>query len=156
MSGIDDDLMESGISTYPQGNTNAQPQNETTVNSIENPRKGLGFDMVFRIIHYLIDVGMILLSLYVVDMNEAYPLFFGVGLIIWLAYRILYFKRSEAIDVLIGIALFIAATYFYIYAMTNDRTEMVGRMLIPTIYLGYFCVWGAIRRKRKGYVQNDK
>ncbi len=156
MSGIDDDLMESGIGTYPQGNNNAQTLNEPTVNRIETPRKKLGIDAAFRIIHYLIDVGMILLSLYVVDMKEAYPLFFGVGLIIWLAYRILYFKRSEAIDVLIGIALFIAPTYFYIYAMTNDRTEMVGRMLIPTIYLGYFCVWGAIRRKRKGYEQNDK
>lgn len=156
MAGIDDDLMESGISTYPHGNTTAQSRNESTIKHTEPPRKGYRIDMEFRIIHYMIDAGMILLSIYMINMKEVYPLFFGVGLIIWLAYRILYFKRSEVVDMLIGIFLFVVATFFYTYAISNYRNELVGRILIPTIYLSFFCVWGAIRRKRKGYGRNDK
>lgn len=156
MAGIDDDLMDGNVSQQPIGNQGYHTQKEVTVKHVPTLDKKNVIDVVFRIIHYLLDAGMLVLSMYMMDMGKVYPLVFCVGLIIWLAYRILYFKRSMAIDIVVGLFLFVAAVFFYILAITEDYHEIVGRILIPTIYLGFFCVWGAIRRKQNGNESDDK
>lgn len=146
MAGIDDDLMDGG-SVSPKKD---EQQVISSKKHLDPSKSGKGIEMVFRIVHYIIDAAMIVLSIYMMDMEDAYPLVFCVALIIWTAYRILYFKRSKTIDIIIGLFLLVAATFFYLWAIVEDYHEYTGRILIPTVYLAFFCVWGAIRRKRNG------
>ena len=100
---------------------------------------------------------MLFLSFLMMDSYDgAYPLIFCLGLIIWLGYRMLSFKRNRTVDIILGFFLFASAVVFYIFAILEDSSEFVGRILIPTVYLGYFCAWGAIRRKDKENDVNDK
>lgn len=151
MASIDDDLMENGLeSSYCSTAYEEQPAKR-----IEKPKHKQWIEMVLKIIHYLIDVGMVMLSGFMMEMGKVFPLVFSVGLIIWLSYRIFYFKRSDIIDAIIGIFLFVATALFYIILVVNNETgyheeECFGVILIPTVYLVFFCVWGAIRRKHKG------
>ena len=172
MAGIDDDLMDGGNIFSSQNNHNSSPQKGQTYGCPAPPKRGRGIDLLFQIIHYLIDAAMILLSFYMVGMEvEAYKLVFCVGLIIWMAYRILYFSRSNTIDIIIGLFLFAATMYFCIRAIDYYNSNVwyddvfgnvvypsncVGTMLIPTVYLGFFCVWGAIRQNRNANEENDK
>ncbi len=155
MAGIDDDLMDGGTVSPKKDEQQVDPRKERMVDSFASQKHGQVIDVIFRITHYLIDAVMITLSIYMMNMKEAYPLVFCVGLIIWMAYRILYFQRNKTIDIIIGFFLFVVASFFCISAIIAHengwgKPEVVGRMLIPTIYLGFFCVWGAIRRKRNG------
>ena len=124
---------------------------------ITNEKCSHGVDLVFNVINYCVDGAMLFLSLLMMDSyDRAYPLIFCLGLIIWLGYRLLSFKRNKTVDVIIGLFLFVAAVTFYIWAIADDYEEVVGKILIPTVYLGYFCAWGAIRRKDKENDVNDK
>ena len=159
MAGIDDDLMDGGNIFPSQNNQNASPQKGQTYGCPAPPKRGRGIDLLFQIIHYLIDAAMVFLSVVMMDYEKAYPLVFCVGLIIWMAYRILYFKRSKTIDILIGLFLFVAAVVFYVFSLTgysDYRDVEVGWLLIATVYLGFFCVWGAIRQNRNANEENDK
>ena len=88
--------------------------------------------------------------------SEAYPLVFCFGLIIWMGYRMLFFKRNQTVNYLLGFLLSVMTLTLYIWAICDDYNAPVGRILIPTVYLGYFCTWGAIRRKDKEKDGNDK
>ena len=147
MAGLDDDLMDEII-------TQVKKEVEKR---ITNEKSGHGVELVFNVINYCVDGAMLFLSFLMMDSYDgAYPLIFCLGLIIWLGYRLLSFKRNKTVDVIIGLFLFVAAVTFYIWAIADDYEEVVGKILIPTVYLGYFCAWGAIRRKDKENDVNDK
>lgn len=147
MAGLDDDLMDEII-------TQVKKEVEKR---ITNEKNSHGVDLVFNVINYCVDGAMLFLSLLMMDSyDRAYPLIFCLGLIIWLGYRLLSFKRNKTVDVIIGLFLFVAAVTFYIWAIADDYEEVVGIILIPTVYLGYFCAWGAIRRKDKENDVKDK
>lgn len=156
MAGIDDDLMDGGTVFPSKDEQQVIPRKEQPVNPITPQERGQGMDLVLKIVHYIIDAAMIVLSIFMMEREDAYPLVFCVGLIVWMAYRILYFKRNNTVDIIIGLFLFAAATFFYVYAIVEDYSEITGRILIPTVYLSFFCVWGAIRRKRNGEERNNK
>lgn len=147
MAGLDDDLMDEII-------TQVKKEVEKR---ITNEKSGHGVELVFNIINYCVDGAMLFLSFLMMDSYDgAYPLIFCLGLIIWLGYRMLSFKRNRTVDIILGFFLFASAVVFYIFAILEDSSEFVGRILIPTVYLGYFCAWGAIRRKDKENDVNDK
>ena len=147
MAGLDDDLMDEII-------TQVKKEVEKR---ITNEKSGHGVELVFNIINYCVDGAMLFLSFLMMDdYDGAYPLIFCLGLIIWLGYRMLSFKRNRTVDIILGFFLFVSAVVFYIFAILEDSSELVGRILIPTVYLGYFCAWGAIRRKDKENDVNDK
>lgn len=147
MAGLDDDLMDEII-------TQVKKEVEKR---ITNEKSGHGVELVFNVINYCVDGAMLFLSFLMVDdYDGAYPLIFCLGLIIWLGYRMLSFKRNRSVDIILGFFLFASAVVFYIFAILEDSSEFVGRILIPTVYLGYFCAWGAIRRKDKENDVNDK
>lgn len=157
MTSIDDDLMEKGIIQSPQDNTNVHSHKKPT-NGRVNPKKSEhGIEIVLKIIHYLIDAAMLFFSLATMDTKiVAYPLVFCVGLIIWLGYRILYFTRSKTIDIIIGLFLFVAFIVFSCISASNPWEGNGTIMFVPIVYLGFFCVWGFIRRKQNGKDKNDK
>lgn len=156
MNGIDNDLIEEiNIHTRQEKSKVETHQNQVVVGG-KNKKRSQSIEIIFRIINYCIDGAMLLLSCNMMYYDEAYPLIFCLGLIIWLGYRMLFFKRNKTVDVVIGLFLFVAATVFYIWAILEDSKEIVGRIMIPTVYLGYFCAWGALRRKDKGNEGNDK
>ena len=147
MAGLDDDLMDEII---------IQVKKEVE-KRITNEKSSHGVDLVFNVINYCVDGAMLFLSFLMMDdYDGAYPLIFCLGLIIWLGYRMLSFKRNRTVDIILGFFLFASAVVFYIFAILEDSSELVGRILIPTVYLGYFCAWGAIRRKDKENDVNDK
>lgn len=147
MAGLDDDLMDEII-------TQVKKEVEKR---ITNEKSGHGVELVFNVINYCVDGAMLFLSFLMMDdYDGAYPLIFCLGLIIWLGYRMLSFKRNRTVDIILGFFLFASAAFFYIFAILEDSSEFVGRILIPTVYLGYFCAWGAIRRKDKENDVNDK
>jgi len=147
MAGLDDDLMDEII-------TQVKKEVEKR---ITNEKSGHGVELVFNVINYCVDGAMLFLSFLMMDdYDGAYPLIFCLGLIIWLGYRMLSFKRNRTVDIILGFFLFVSAVVFYIFAILEDSSELVGRILIPTVYLGYFCAWGAIRRKDKENDVNDK
>lgn len=147
MAGLDDDLMDEII-------TQVKKEVEKR---ITNEKSGHGVELVFNVINYCVDGAMLFLSFLMMDdYDGAYPLIFCLGLIIWLGYRMLSFKRNRTVDIILGFFLFASAVVFYIFAILEDSSELVGRILIPTVYLGYFCAWGAIRRKDKENDVNDK
>ena len=147
MAGLDDDLMDEII-------TQVKKEVEKR---ITNEKSGHGVELVFNVINYCVDGAMLFLSFLMMDdYDGAYPLIFCLGLIIWLGYRMLSFKRNRTVDIILGFFLFVSAVVFYIFAILEDSSELVGRILIPIVYLGYFCAWGAIRRKDKENDVNDK
>lgn len=157
MAGIDDDLMDGGIASPTKDEQQFISRKSKTFNPKTPQERELDVELVLKIIHYIIDAAMFILSISMMEIDGAYPLVFCVGLIVWMAYRILYFKRSKTIDIIIGFFLFAAATFFYIYALVdNYHSDATGKILIPTVYLAFFCVWGAIRRKQNGEERNNK
>ena len=157
MAGIDDDLMDDiNIPNKQEEIKIETPNNKVTVRKIPE-KHGNGVEIVYKVINYCIDGAMLLLSFVMMsNYDEAYPLIFCFGLIIWMGYRMLSFKRNETINDILGFFLFVMAVIFYIWAIADDYHEIVGKILIPTVYLGYFCAWGALRRKDKGNDGNDK
>ena len=153
MNGIDNDLLEEiNIHTRQEASKVETHQNQVVVEK----NGSHSIEIIFRIINYCIDGAMLLMSCGMMNYDGAYPLIFCLGLIIWLGYRMLFFKRNKTVDVVLGLFLFVAATIFYIWALSEDHNEIVGRIMIPTVYLGYFCACGAIRMKVKGNDGNDK
>ena len=128
MAGIDDDLMDGGSVSQKKDEQQFISRNEQTVAPLVSPPNDKGIDIVLRIVHYIIDAAVIVLSIYMMDMVKSYPLVFCVALIIWMAYRTLYFTRSKTIDIIIGLFLFAAATFFYIVAIVEDYHECTGRI----------------------------
>ena len=120
MAGIDDDLMDGGSAFPHKDEQQVITPKEQVVAPLCHPKREKGITVVFQIVHYIMDVAMIVLSIYMMEMEAAYPLVFCVGLIIWMAYRVLFFTRSNTIDIIMGLFLFAAATFFYIYA-TSPR-----------------------------------
>ncbi len=157
MTSIDDDLMEKGIIQSPQDNTNVHPHKKPTNGRVKTKKRGQGIEIVLKIIHYLIDATMLFFSLFMVEPESGtYPLVFCVGLIIWLGYRIIYFTRGKIIDIIIGLFLFVAFVLFFIFVIIAWEEGNGTIMLVPIVYLGFFCVWGFIRRKQNGKDKNDK
>ena len=156
MAGIDDDLMDDiNITSKQEKTTEETPECQVVVK--KKPKKEVnGIEIVFKVINYCMDGVMLYSSIGMMSYYGAYPLIFCLGLIIWLGYRMLFFKRNKTVDVILGLFLFVAAVGFYIWAISDDYHEIAGRLMIPTVYLGYFCAWGAIRRKDKGNDGNDK
>ena len=156
MIGIDDDLMDDiNITTKQEKKTEETPKCQVVVKRIQKKEVN-GIEIVFKVINYCMDGVMLLSSIGMMSYDGAYPLIFCLGLIIWLGYRLLSFKRNKTIDVILGLFLFVAAVVFYIWAISDNYREIAGRIMIPTVYLGYFCAWGAIRKKDKGTDGYDK
>lgn len=157
MAGIDDDLMDGLKNSFAQEKPHVTNNIEHASELPSPKRRGRGIRVVFQVIHSLLDAGMIVMSIYMMGLDvkeEPFRLVFCVGLIIWLAYRILFFPRSKSIDIITGIFLFVAVVFFYIVALSSydivgvicSYRKSVGRILIPNVYLGFFCVWGATRQ----------
>jgi multidrug transporter EmrE-like cation transporter len=156
MNELDDDLMDDRIIQTRQEDLKAEIcNNQTKVH--RSPKKNRnGLEKIFKIIYYCVDGAMLLFSISMMNYNEAYPLVFSFGLVIWMGYRMLFFKRNKTVDVILGLFLVVAAVGFYIWAFSDSYSEPAGRIMIPTVYLGYFCAWEAIRRKDKETDGNDK
>lgn len=157
MIGIDDDLMDDGIIQSQQEELKTEVcNNQTNVHKIPEKNRN-GLEKIFNIIHYCIDGAMVFMSFgMMADNSEAYPLVFCFGLIIWMGYRMLFFKRNQTVNYLLGFLLSVMTLTLYIWAIYETYNAPVGRILIPTVYLGSFCAWGAIRRKDKEKDGNDK
>lgn len=157
MIGIDDDLMDDGIIQSQQEELKTEVcNNQTNVHKIPEKNRN-GLEKIFNIIHYCIDGAMVFMSFGMMAYNsEAYPLVFCFGLIIWMGYRMLSFKRNQIVNCILGFFLFAMALTFYIWALSDNYNDTAGKIMIPTVYLGYFCAWGAIWRKEKGIGINDK
>lgn len=145
MASIDDDLRDDRIIQVEREESKSETcENHPVVTNIKKDRE-LNINIIFKVINYCVDGAMLFLSFWMVDMyEEAYPLVFSFGLILWMGYRLLSFKRNKIIDIIMGVFLFAMTTTFYILALVNDYDEIAGIMMIPTVYLGYFCAWGAI------------
>ena len=156
MIGIDDDLMDDGIIQSQQEELKTEVcNNQTNVHKIPEKNRN-GLEKIFNIIYYCVDGAMLLLSFIMMDYHyDAYPLFFCFGLVIWMGYRMLFFRRNQVVNYILGFFLFVIALTFYIWAFCDDYNDSVGKIMIPTVYLGYFCAWGAIMRKEKGVGSND-
>ena len=152
MAGIDDELRNN--SEFVPSNGSRKTKKEETQPVVVRRKKHTeksATDIVIRVVHYCIDGIMLFTSLGMMDYEGAYPLIFSFGLILWMAYRMLFFKRTKAIDLIVGAFLFVATVAFYAWALAEDRPEMAGRLMIPTVYLGFLCAWGAIRQKNKSH-----
>lgn len=157
MNGIDNDLLEEINIPNKQEESKVETHQNQMVVKKKQKKRSQSIETIFRIINYCVDGTMIFLSFVMMNnYDEAYPLIFCLGLIIWMGYRMLSFKRNETINIIMGLFLLVLAVTFYIWAIADDYEEVVGRIMIPTVYLGYFCAWGAIRRKGKGNDGNDK
>ena len=157
MNGIDNDLLaEINIPTRQVESKIETHQHQVVVKK-KSRKRSQSIEIIFRIIHYCIDGAIVFMSFGMMAYNsEAYPLVFCFGLIIWMGYRMLFFKRNQTVNYLLGFLLSVMTLTLYIWAIYETYNAPVGRILIPTVYLGYFCTWGAIRRKDKEKDGNDK
>ena len=157
MNELDDDLMDDKIIQTQQKDSKAEVFNNQTVVHRIPEKNGNGLEKIFNIIYYCVDGAMLLLSFVMMEYhNEVYPLVFCFGLVIWMGYRMISFKRNQIVNCILGLFLFAMALTFYIWALSDNYNDTAGKIMIPTVYLGYFCAWGAIWRKEKRTGINDK
>ena len=150
MNELDDDLMDDRIIQTRQEYLKAEVCNNQTKVHRSPKKNGNGLEKIFNIIYYCVDGAMLLFSFSMMGYNnEAFPLVFSFGLVIWMGYRMLFFKRNQIVNCILGFFLLIMAVAFYILAICDEYNETAGQFMIPTVYLGYFCAWGAIWRKEK-------
>ncbi|MBR1785416.1 MAG: hypothetical protein IJ760_08300 [Bacteroidales bacterium] len=155
MAEIDDDLMEVSESRSSQLGAKFTQLNPTTSRA-PTPQQMDGINTAFRIVHYVIDAGMLAMSFWTRNQEGIAPWIFCIALILWLSYRLLYFQRGKIVDNLMGFFLFAATIIFFIFFIHEKDDDYIGNLLLGVVYLGFFCAWGAIRQKRKENEHTNK
>ena len=113
MAGLDDDLMDDRIIQTRQEELKAEVCNNQTKVHRSPKKNGNGLEKIFNIIYYCVDGAMLLFSYSMMGYNnEAFPLVFSFGLVIWMGYRMLFFKRNQIVNCILGFFLLIMAVAF--------------------------------------------